>query len=315
MVLPHELQPDDMKEIIFLVGPTAVGKTAVSIYLAKMLNAEIVLCDSMQVYKGMNIGTGKPTLFQQRQVPHYMIDILLPSRNFSVADFCERALLCIKAIEKKGKRVLFVGGTALYMKALIDGLFPAPPTDRTLRNQLLKDEKAIGRGHLYRQLSRVDKNSAKLLHPNDTRRIIRALEVYTNTGIPISVLKKKTKGLKSEYKISLFCLNRDRQELYSLADARVDYMFKKDLLAECKRLRTKRLSRTARQALGYKEVFDYLAGRMEIKDAKELIKKNTRNLAKRQLSWFRNDERAEWIDIGKEKPKEVAGILCKRLMM
>jgi tRNA dimethylallyltransferase len=303
-----------MKSIIFLVGPTAVGKTAVSIYLAKMLNADIISCDSMQVYKGMDIGTGKPASAQLRQVPHHMIDTLSPVRNFSVADFRKKALDCIKATEKKGRRVFFVGGTALYMRALIDGLFPSPPADRALRNRLLRQEKINGRGYLYKQLSTVDKNSAKLLHPNDTRRIIRALEVYTNTGIPISELKKKTKGLKSKYSIKVFCLNRNRKELYSLIEARVDCMFKRGLLAESRRLKVKRLSMTARQALGYKEVFDYLDGRITLKTAKELIKKNTRNFAKRQLSWFRNDERIEWVDIGKEKPKETAEILCKKFM-
>jgi len=315
MVLLHVSQADNMKEIIFLVGPTAVGKTAVSIFMAKMLGSEIISCDSMQVYKGMDIGTGKPTLSQQRQVPHHMIDILSPSRNFSVADFRKRATAHIKTIEKKGKRALFVGGTGLYMKALVDGLFPSPPADHALRSQLLKEEKALGTGHLYKQLLKVDKSSAKFLHPNDARRIIRALEVYTNTGTPMSVLKRKTKGLRSEYKISLFCLNRDRREIYATIDARVDYMFKRGLVAECKRLREKRLSRTARQALGYREVFDYLAGKMDAKEARELTKKNTRNFAKRQLSWFRNDERIKWVDIGNKNPKEIADILCKKSMM
>lgn len=303
-----------MKKIIFLVGPTAVGKTAVSIYLAKMLNADIISCDSMQVYKGMDIGTGKPAPPRQREVAHYMIDLLSPVRNFSVADFRKRALDCIKVIEKKGKRVFFVGGTALYMRALIDGLFPSPPADRALRNRFLREEKAIGRGYLYKQLYRIDRSSAKLLHPNDTRRIIRALEVYTDTGIPMSELKKRTKGLKSEYNIRVFCLNRNRQELYSLIEARVDHMFKRGLLAECRRLKAKKLSMTARQALGYREIFDHLNGRVSLKYAKELIKKNTRNLAKRQLSWFRNDERIEWIDIDRKKPEEIAGILCKKFM-
>ena len=304
-----------MKEIIFLVGPTAVGKTAVSIYMAKRLNAEIISCDSMQVYKGMDIGTGKPTIFKQRQVRHYMIDVISPSRNFSVADFRKRATAHIKTIEKKGKRALFVGGTGLYMKALVDGLFPSPPADHALRSQLLKEEKALGNAHLYKQLLKVDKASAKLLHPNDARRIIRALEVYTNTGTPMSVLKKKTKGLKSEYKISLFCLNRDRREIYATIDTRVDYMFKQGLVAECKRLGKTRLSTTARKALGYREVFDYLAGKIGLNDAKELIKKNTRNFAKRQLSWFRNDERIIWIDIDDKNPKEIAELLCKKSMM
>ncbi len=302
-----------MKSIIFLVGGTAVGKTAVSIYLAKALNAEIISCDSMQVYKGMDIGTGKPAASQLKKIPHHMISVISPSRNFSVADFRKRALDCLKAIEKRKKGVIFAGGTALYMKALVDGLFPSPAADYGLRRELMRRQKHE-KGALYKELCRVDKASARLLHPNDTRRIIRALEVYIKTGTAISVLKKKTKGLKESYKIRIFCLNRDRQELYKMIEDRVDKMFKKGLLSECRRLKGKRLSMTAKKALGYKEIFDYLDKKISLKEAKALIKKNTRNFAKRQLSWFRNDSRIEWIDTANKAPKELAEVICKRYM-
>ena len=303
-----------MKTIIFLVGPTAVGKTAVSIHAAKILNAEIISCDSMQIYKGMDIGTQKPSPAQLSKIPHYMIDIIPPSRSFSVADFRKRALKCIKDIERKGKSVIFAGGTALYMKALVDGLFLSPSADYVLRKKLLNEEAENGNGYLYKKLCNVDTETARILHPNDIRRIIRALEIYINTKVPISELKKTTKGLKEKYDIEIFCLNRDRGSLYRIIDKRVDLMFRKGLLAECGRLKGKKLSITARQALGYKEVFDYLDKKISLNDAKESIKKRTRNFAKRQLSWFRNDSRIEWIDIDNYSPKQAARIICEKLM-
>jgi tRNA dimethylallyltransferase len=303
-----------MKRIIFLAGATAVGKTAVAVRLGKMLNAEIVSCDSMQVYKGMDIGTQKPTKAQQKMVNHHMIGIVSPSKSFSVADFRKRALKCIKEIESRGKNVLFAGGTALYAKALVDGLFPSPPADYPLRKKLMEQENKNGSGYLHEKLNRVDAETARLLHPNDTRRVIRALEVYISTKTPMSELKKVTRGLKEKYEIKIFCLNRDRQALYRIIDKRVDTMFRKGFVAECRRLKGKRLSMTARHALGYREVFDSLDKRMNIRDAKESIKKQTRNFAKRQLSWFRNDARIEWIDIDGYAPKQTAGIICKKLM-
>ena len=280
-----------MRQILFLVGPTAVGKTKVSIYLARLLNTHIISCDSMQVYKGMDIGTQKPTASQLRSVPHHMVSMISPARNFSVGDFRQKAIGYIDQIEKQGKIPLLVGGTALYMKALIDGLFPSPPADRRLRKRLLMLQKQNKPGFLYKQLKKIDSKTAALLHPNDTRRIIRALEVYEKTGKPMSELKKKTKGLSARYEVKIFCLNRDREQLYRMIDERVDKMFGQGLLKECRRLRKRRLSMTALQALGYKEVFSYLDTGLSLQKAKALIKQYTRNFAKRQLSWFRNDER------------------------
>jgi tRNA dimethylallyltransferase len=303
-----------MKNIIFLVGPTAVGKTAISIHLAKTLNAEIISCDSMQVYNGMDIGTQKPSQSQLKKVAHHMIDILCPSKNFSVADFQKKALKCIKDIEKRGKSVIFAGGSALYMKALIDGLFPSLPADYVLRKKLMKEEDENGKGYLYGKLCKVDMETAKILHPNDTRRIIRALEVYVNMKVPMSELKKQTTGLKEQYNIRILCLNRNRKNLYNIIDKRVDLMFRKGLIAECRQLKRSRLSMTARQALGYKEVFDFLDDRICLDEAKNLIKKQTRNFAKRQLSWFRNDKRIVWIDIDDYSPKEAADVICRKFM-
>jgi len=298
-----------MKDIIFLVGPTAVGKTKTSLYLAKAINGEIISCDSMQIYRSMDIGTQKPTPSQLKKIIHHMIDVVSPLHKFSVAEFRDRALKAISAIHAKDKIPIFVGGTALYMKALVDGLFPSPRADRPLRKKLGNEEKIHGSGFLYKKLLRVDKDTARLLHPNDTRRIVRALEVYTQTKVPMSKLKKKTKGLKGSYNIKIFCLNRNRDKLYENINKRVDKMFRDGLVSECRQLKKKRLSMTAKKALGYREVFDYIDGNIKLRDAKEQIKKNTRNFAKRQLSWFRNDKRIEWIDCGNGKPQEVAKIL------
>jgi len=304
-----------MKDIVFLVGPTAVGKTEVSICLARLINAQIIACDSMQVYKGMDIGTQKPSASQLKAAPHYMIDTVAPGRNFSAAEFRKRALDYIKLIHKKGKTPLFAGGTALYMKALIDGLFPSPPADRALRKKLLRQEEQGGRGFLYKRLLEADPETAGLLHPNDTRRIIRALEVYIKTDTPMSELKKKTRGLEDIYDIKVFCLNRSRQDLYKRIDERVDKMFRRGFLSECRKLKNRRLSMTARQALGYKELFDYLDSKVSLTEARELIKKNTRHFAKRQLSWFRNDKRIIWIDADGKNPKETAeaiALICSK---
>ncbi|NQT95808.1 MAG: tRNA (adenosine(37)-N6)-dimethylallyltransferase MiaA [Candidatus Omnitrophica bacterium] len=303
-----------MKDIIFLVGPTAVGKTETSIHLAKKINAEIISCDSMQVYKGMDIGTQKPTPAQLKKVPHHIVDIINPARNFSVALYRKKAIDEIKKIHRKKKVPLFVGGTALYMKAMVDGLFPAPSADRALRKRLLRQEECKGKGFLYKRLLKVDKQTAKLLHPNDTRRIIRALEVYIQTKKPMHELKKRTKGLKDLYNIKIFCLSCAREKLYEKINRRVDMMFKKGLVAECRRLKQRRLSMTAKQALGYKEVFDFLDKKTVLKDAKELIKQRTRNFAKRQLSWFRNDKRIIWIDSNNGPSKEIAERLYKLCM-
>lgn len=294
------------KEIIFLVGPTAVGKTEISLHLAGLINAEIISCDSMQVYKGMDIGTRKPTLSQRQAAAHYMIDIISPRRNFSVAEFRRRALGYINKIHKKKKIPLLVGGTALYMKALIDGLFLSPPADRALRRKLLRQEKVNQRGFLHSQLFEVDPLTAGKLHPNDTRRIIRALEVYIKTNTPMSESKKKTMGLADKYNMRIFALNRNRQALYKRIEERVERMFKQGFTRECRRLKKRKLSMTASQALGYKEIFSYLNSQTSLKDAKDLIKKNTRHFAKRQLSWFRNDKRVIWINIDEKQPEEIA---------
>ncbi len=293
--------------IFFLVGPTAVGKTEVSVKLAGMINAEVISCDSMQVYKDMDIISQKPSSLKQKQAPHHMIDIISPSQNFNVANYRKKALKIIKDIHKKGKIPLLVGGSALYMKVLIDGLFPSPKPDLKLRGRLKKESEFNEKDYLYKRLKRIDPETAGILHPNDTRRIIRALEVYFKTGIPMSELKKKTEGLKKNYNIKVFCLNRPREQLYDRINKRIDRMFKQGIIAECKRLKDRKLSLSASQVLGCKEIFAYLDKKCTKVEVKQILKRNTRRFAKRQLSWFRNEPDISWIDINNnEGSKETA---------
>ena len=295
------------KEIIFLVGPTGVGKTEVAIKLAKGINAEIISCDSMQVYKGIDIISQKPTPRQQKQISHHMIDIIPVTQNFNVADYRKKALKIIKKIHKKKKAPLLVGGTALYMRILIDGLFPSPEPDLRLRERLKKDAEFKEKCYLHKRLKTIDPETAGMLHPNDTRRIIRALEVYYKSGVAMSELKKKTKGLSKGYDVRIFCLSRPREKLYDRINKRVDKMFKQGAIGECKGLKNKRLSLSASQILGCKEIFAYLDKKCGITDAKETLKRNTRRFAKRQLSWFRNEPRINRVDINdNESPKEIA---------
>jgi len=304
-----------MKErLIFLVGPTAIGKTGISFELAKLINGEIVSCDSMQVYKGMDIGTSKPAGTLLTAIAHHMIGIIEPSDEFSVARFRKLAVEAIEDILKRDKAPLIVGGSGLYLKVLIDGIFEAPSADRELRARLKQESDEFGIGVLYKRLEGVDKESASRIHPNDLRRILRALEVYEKAKAPISQLKSNTVGLSGKYEIRIFGLNMERPGLYKKIDGRVDQMFKEGLVDEARRLTERELSLTASQALGYKEVFAFLRGECDIEEAKRLIKRNTRHYAKRQLTWFKRDKRIEWIALDEDfGSKEIAKGIWKKL--
>jgi len=279
--------------IIFLVGPTASGKTKLSLKLARKLNAEIVSCDSMCVYKGMDILTSKPSKADLKKVRHHLIDIISPEKEFSVAEYRKMALDKIEDILKRGKTPLFVGGSGLYVKAVTDGLFPSAEKDLKFRKLQEVLAKKYGRGYLYKKLKRIDPDRAGKIHPNDLRRVIRALEIYHTEKRKPSELNSNTEPLKYDFKI--FGLAVERSELYKNIDDRVDEMFKKGIAGEVKKLSKKTLSMTAGKALGYGEVLGYLKGRYSLEEAKELLKKNTRHFAKRQLTWFRPDRRIHWL--------------------
>jgi tRNA dimethylallyltransferase len=305
----HPVAPD---WLVVITGPTAVGKTDISIDVARQLEGEIVSCDSMQVYKYMDIGTAKPSVLERKAVPHHLIDVVAPDEDFNVARFQELAEAAISDITSRGRTPVLVGGTGLYIKAVVDGfLFPWEGASPKIRESL--EEEAAQKGHdvLYARLEEVDPEAAKKIHPNDTRRIVRALEVHITTGRPISELWREGRRKKRARfdRLVMLGLVRERSELYERIDARCDKMIELGLVEETKELLDQGYSRTltSGQALGYKEVVRYLKGECSFEEAVELIKRDTRRYAKRQLTWFRADPRMEWLDVGVfESKKEAA---------
>lgn len=283
-----------MKKIVWgIVGPTASGKTALSIPLAQYLKAEILCMDSMQVYKGMDIGTAKPTLTEQSALPHHLLDLVSPETAFTVSDYAAMAKPLLDRIPVP----MLVGGTGLYLQALSsDQAFGQVKGDEMLREKLHALAAERGPAFLHRQLAHVDPDYAQKIHANDLRRVVRALEVYELTGIPFS--KQPQSAEESPYEFRLFALDLPRDVLYQRINARVDAMMTDGLLEEVKRLKDGGLPGDAScmQGLGYKELYTYLDGACTLADAVSLIKLRTRHFAKRQLTWFRRDERIHWLD-------------------
>lgn len=281
----------------FLIGPTASGKTAVGIKLAERIGAEIVSLDSMALYRRMDIGTAKPTPAERAAVPHHLIDILEPHEEYSLAQYVAQAQDVVEAIESRGRRALFVGGTPLYLKGLLRGIFEGPPADWDFRHAL--EAEAAGRkpGWLHERLAAVDAPAAARLHPGDTRRIVRALEVHAKTGRPISQWQQQFDRPAQEARV--FVLDWPRPLLHARIDARVEAMFAAGLIDEVRALLGCQvpLSRTARQAVGYREVLDHLAGRCDRATALALVQQHTRQLAKRQLTWFRSLSECRFVPV------------------
>ncbi len=301
--------PAPFQNVLVLTGPTASGKTALGITWAEQLGAEIVSMDSMALYRGMDIGTAKPSAAERRRVPHHLIDVLDPWDSASVAWWLERAAACCRDIEGRGKRALFVGGTPLYLKALMHGLFDGPPADADLRRRLVDEAERFGRPALHARLARVDPTTAARLHPNDLHRIVRALEVWELTGRPISAwqtqweVRSEEQGVRRKnQEASLltphsslltphcFCLDLPRPELYARINERVRRMIAAGLADEARALRclSRPLSREAAQAVGYQEMFAYLDGQVTLEAAVTRIQTRSRQFAKRQLTWFRH---------------------------
>ena len=278
--------------VYFLIGPTASGKTELSIELAKSLNAEVISCDSMCVYKGMDILTSKPSVHLRKRVTHHLIDIIPPSKEFSVSEYRKLALKAIEDILKRKKIPLFVGGSPLYVASIVDGLFSSAAKDEKFRNIQAVLVKKYGNMYLYNKLKKIDPVTASKIHPNNLRYIIRALEIYHTEKKKPSELKKKAQAIK--YRVKIFGVKIERDKLYENINARVDEMFEQGILDEVKKLSKKKMSITARGALGYKEVSGYLNGKYALEEAKDLLKKNTRHFAKRQMTWFSRDKRIEW---------------------
>ena len=277
---------------VILTGPTGVGKSRLGVELAEQLGAEIVSMDSMALYRRMDIGTAKPGADERRRVSHHLLDVLEPWESASVAWWLKRATACYDDIAGRGQRVLFVGGTPLYLKALLYGLFDGPPADAALRKRLAEEADQLGGAALHARLNHVDPVSAGRLHPHDVRRVVRALEVWELTGKPISAFQQQWTAERPADPAADYCLclDRPRDELYNRIDARVRQMIADGLLDEVRALRNleKPLSREAGQALGYKELFAHLDGLGTPEDAVALIQTRSRNFAKRQLTWFRH---------------------------
>jgi len=286
------------KKVIFIVGPTAAGKTAFAVKLAQKMNGEIISADSMQAYRDMDIASQKPTALEQKRVKHHLISFLNPEDEYSAAAFQGMARKTIKDIIKRGKTPIVVGGSGLYVKALADGIFPSRGKSEKIRSRLGRLAERKGPLFLHRRLERIDPLSAATIHPNDLKRVMRALEIYALEKKTKTSLKKETKGIKDEYDIKIFGLTAERKKLYGMIERRVDLMFKKGLTREVRKLLRRKLGVTARQALGIKEVGGYLNKTYSLEEAKERLKKNTRRFAKRQLTWFRADKRITWL--GKE---------------
>ena len=336
--------PSPTLDCWYLTGPTAGGKTGVGVTLAGLLNAEIISLDSMALYRGMDIGTAKPSREERLAVPHHLVDVLDCDQEFSLAQYVETATRQVESIRGRGREVLFVGGTPLYLKGLLRGIFQGPPADWTLRHRLEAEAGQSPPGYLHRRLMEVDPAAAARLHPNDTRRLIRAIEVYQKTGRPISDWQQQFATGRSAESGRVFVLDWDRQELYARIDRRVDAMFAAGLVDEVRRLLEgpKSLSQSARQALGYREVIEYLEGPGKgeggggkggqapfvrstrragtdrrlvpaegacplfppptLAQTVELVKVHTRQFAKRQWTWFRSLNECRPVHVTEQTP-------------
>ncbi len=287
------------KPILIIAGPTAVGKTDASILLAQELKAEIVSADSMQIYRGMDIGTAKPTREQRKLVYHHMIDIVEPDQPYSVGDYLRDARAAIDGILASGGTPIVVGGTGLYIRALTRGLFHGPPADLELRERLLLREAEGEPGGLYADLVKVDPEAAVKIHPNDLRRVVRALEVYYLRDKKLSDFQREHSFQDRPYQFRLLFLVRSRSELYPRIEQRVDQMIAAGLEAEVRTLMERGYlpELSSLQGLGYKHFMDHFLGKTSRDEAVAFLKRDTKRYAKRQFTWFRREPEAVWVDI------------------
>ncbi|MGE5173526.1 MAG: tRNA (adenosine(37)-N6)-dimethylallyltransferase MiaA [Betaproteobacteria bacterium] len=295
------------KPILIIAGPTAVGKTDASILLAQEFGAEIVSADSMQIYRGMDIGTAKPTKEQRKLVYHHLIDIVEPNQPYSVGDYLRDARAAIDGIMSSGGVPIVVGGTGLYIRALTRGLFHGPPADFDLREQLLRRESEGQAGTLYSDLVKVDPEAAIKIHPNDLRRTVRALEVYYLKDRKLSEFQREHAFNERPYRFHMLFLVRSRNELYPRIERRVDEMLDIGLETEVKNLMDRYSHDLASmQGLGYKHFIEYFLGKTSREETVALLKRDTKRFAKRQFTWFRREPAAVWVDItGLESAREI----------
>jgi len=292
--------------MFLILGVTASGKGRLAFELAQSLGAEIISIDSMKVYRRMDIGTAKPPAEARQHIKYHLIDIIEPGDSFSVAAFLDAASQAIEQIKGRNKPVVAVGGTALYIKALLYGLFEGPGTDKQIRAELTARAQVEGLTKLHYELSKIDPVAAERISPNDSRRIIRALEVYRLTGKPISSLQKQWDRRDVKHDWTIIGLRREKTDANGRINKRVKKMIADGFVNEVKSLlaEEKPLSRQARCAIGYAEIIEYLSGHISLEEAVELIKKNTRRLAKNQRTWFKTFKDVHWLDIEPDEPPE-----------
>ena len=289
--------------MIMILGVTASGKGRLAFDLAEKNDADIISVDSMKVYRRMDIGTAKPSLQARQKVKYHLIDVAQPSESFSVGTFVELTAGAIEQIKFRNKPVVAVGGTALYIKALLYGLFEGPGGSEKIRCQLRQREKTDGLAQLHSQLARVDPDAADRIHPNDSKRIIRALEVYQLTGKPISQLQQQWDSQSTKHNWTIIGLRREKEQESKRINARVKKMIDQGLVDEVENLlaEDQPLSKQAVCAIGYAEIINYLKGQISLEDTVELIKKNTRRFAKSQRTWFKTFKNIKWLDIGDDE--------------
>ena len=307
----------NLPRMLAIGGPTATGKTALSVALAKEFGGEVVNADSMQIYRGLDIGTAKPTAEERQGIPHHLMDFLPPEAPYSVADFTAAAAPLIEQLNSAGKLPIVTGGTGLYITSLMKGTAFAPEkTDPAIRARLQTEADEQGSAALYARLQQIDPAYAEKLHPNNLPRVIRALELLEATGRRMSEQQRAALAAEPPYRSLCICLTcRDRAELYRRIDRRVDSMLQNGVLEEAKLVYDNRETyRTAAQAIGYKEFFPYFAGEMPLNDCANRLKQATRNYAKRQLTWFRHQANGVWLYVDEEPPAPRAAELVRQFL-
>ena len=289
------------QKILVICGPTASGKSELAIRLAHLLNAEIVNADSVQVYRGMDIGAAKPAIEEREGIPHHMLDVADPDQSFSAADFAEAAMEVISGIAKRGRRAIVVGGSGLYIRSLLHGLANSPSASEEIREELRKKAKESGNFYMLEQLRAVDPELAATIHPNNLARIIRGLEAHRLTGVPLSQIQREHGFAQQRYANLKIGIRVERQELYNRIESRVDRMLAAGLAREADNLLQAGFSRElkAMRSIGYKEICSFLAGELSLEEATFLIKRNSRRYAKRQFTWFRADTDIIWLEYPK----------------
>ena len=303
--------------VVAVGGPTASGKTALSVALARAFDGEIINADSMQIYKNLDVGTAKPSAEERQGIPHYLLDFLPPETPYSVADFTAAADPLIRDITARGRLPLVVGGTGLYITSLLSGMAFAPEkTDPAIRARLQARADTEGGAALYAELQRIDPDYAAQVHPNNLPRVIRALELFEATGRRMSDQRREARPAEAPYHALCLCLTcRDRAVLYSRIDRRVDEMVENGVLDEARQVYDHREAyRTAAQAIGYKEFFPYFEGTANLTECTERLKQATRNYAKRQLTWFRRQNDAVWLYLDEEDATERACTLVRAFL-